>query len=163
MSPSGPHNSRTGRQRAAPHNSTRGPVVSSFNQITLLGNVGSDPDVRDVGGSKVASFSLATSRKWTGKDGTKQEKTEWHRCQVWNAGTSKLADIVAQYVRKGAKLLVVGAMEYREWEKDGVKRTSAEVRVSSLQMVGGKSDDAPKPPRDVTDVLADEEDDLPFN
>lgn len=136
--------------------------MSSLNQITLLGNVGSDPETRDVGGSRVTSFSLATSRQWKGKDGSKQEKTEWHRCQVWNVGTSTLADIAAQYVKKGGKVLVVGSMEYREWEKDGVKRTSAEVRVEKLQLVSGKREDGAADVRQTPAALTPDEDDLPF-
>lgn len=136
--------------------------MSSLNQITLLGNVGGDPEQRTVGDSAVTAFSLATSRQWKGKDGSKQEKTEWHRCQAWNMGTNKLADIAAQYVRKGDKVLVVGSLEYREWEKDGVKRTSAEIRVSDIRLLGGKAGGAAPAARSVEQVLTPDEDDLPF-
>jgi single-strand DNA-binding protein len=79
-----------------------------------------------------------------------------------------LADIAAQYVKKGDKVLVVGAMEYRKWtDKEGVERTAAEVRVSDLRLLGGKKGDeaAPKAPRAVEHVLAsveDDDSDLPF-
>lgn len=142
--------------------------MSSHNLITLVGNVGKAPEIRTVGSGKVANFSLATSRQWKDKSGQKQEKTEWHRLVAWNAGQTGLADIVERYVQKGDKVLVVGALEYREWEKDGVTRTSAEIRVTDLRLLGGKKGDhepgdrEPAAPRDVSAVLADEEDDLPF-
>jgi single-strand DNA-binding protein len=145
--------------------------MSSLNQITLLGNVGHDPETRDVGGTAVASFSLATSRQWKGKDGGKQEKTEWHRCVVWNLGTQKLADIAAQYVKKGDKVLVVGSMEYRKYtDQSGVEKQAAEVRVSDLRLLGGRKDQAApapaKPPAqthdDFPNALDDEDDGLPF-
>ena len=67
----------------------------SLNKVTLIGNLGNDPEVRSTtGGNRVATFSLATSRTWNDASGGKQEKTEWHRCVVWNTKTSQLADIV---------------------------------------------------------------------
>ena len=73
----------------------------SLNKAMLIGNVGSDPEIRVVGtgGAKVAQFSLATSRSWNDQSGNKQEKTEWHRCVVWNNSRgSGLADVVERYV-----------------------------------------------------------------
>ena len=67
----------------------------SLNKVTLIGNLGSDPEIRTTANSsKVATFSLATSRQWNSPGGEKQEKTEWHRCVVWNARESGLADVV---------------------------------------------------------------------
>ena len=83
----------------------------SLNKVTLIGNLGNDPEVRTTtGGSKVANFSLATTRQWNSASGEKQEKTEWHKCIVWNMGTrgTGLADIVERYVKKGDKLYVEG-------------------------------------------------------
>ena len=66
----------------------------SLNKVTLIGNLGKDPEMRSTtNGSRVANFSLATSRTWNDASGTKQEKTEWHRCVVWNTKNSQLADI----------------------------------------------------------------------
>ena len=77
----------------------------SLNKVTLIGNLGNDPEVRSTtGGNRVATFSLATSRSWNDAGGTKQEKTEWHRCVVWNTKNSQLADIVEKYVHKGDKI-----------------------------------------------------------
>jgi single-strand DNA-binding protein len=164
-----------------------------LNKVTLIGNLGNDPEVRSTpGGNRVATFSLATSRSWNDQSGNKQEKTEWHRCVVWNTKGSQLADIVEKYVKKGDKLFVEGRIEYRQWQdKDNQTRYSTEINVRELIMLGGKSgggDDAEgggygggarrsaaaapaaaagkgKPADDFEDfpgALEDEDDDLPF-
>jgi len=109
-----------------------------LNKVTLIGNLGSDPEVRSTtGGNRVATFSLATSRSWNDASGSKQEKTEWHRCVVWNSKTSTLADIVERYVKKGDKLYVEGRIEYRQWQdKDGQTKYSTEINVRELIMLG---------------------------
>jgi single-strand DNA-binding protein len=114
-------------------------VSRSLNKVTLIGNLGNDPEVRSTtGGSRVATFSLATSRSWNDAAGAKQEKTEWHRCVVWNTKSSQLADIVERYVKKGDKLYVEGRIEYRQWQdKDGQTRYSTEINVRELIMLGG--------------------------
>ena len=106
----------------------------SLNKVELIGNVGSDPEIRTTpGGNTVAQFSLATSRTWNDQSGTKQEKTEWHRCVVWNTKGSQLADIVERYVKKGDKIYVEGRIEYRQWQdKDGQTRYSTEINVREL-------------------------------
>ncbi|HEY8176005.1 MAG TPA: single-stranded DNA-binding protein [Gemmatimonadaceae bacterium] len=110
----------------------------SLNKVQLIGNLGSDPEVRSAtGGNRVANFSLATSRSWNDASGTKQEKTEWHRCVVWNSKSSQLADIVERYVKKGDKLFVEGRIEYRQWQdKDGQTKYSTEINVRELIMLG---------------------------
>jgi single-strand DNA-binding protein len=159
-----------------------------LNKVTLIGNLGNDPEVRSTtGGNRVATFSLATSRTWNDASGAKQEKTEWHRCVVWNTKGSQLADIVEKYVHKGDKLYVEGRIEYRQWQdKDGQTRYSTEINVRELIMLGGgrggapdfDSGDsgarrAPAPAKakaaaggedfeDFPNALADEDDDLPF-
>jgi single-strand DNA-binding protein len=165
-------------------------VSRSLNKVTLIGNLGNDPEVRSTtGGNRVATFSLATSRTWNDQSGSKQEKTEWHRCVVWNTKGSQLADIVEKYVKKGDKLYVEGRIEYRQWQdKDGQTRYSTEINVRELIMIGGgrpggggdfdSSNAAPrrssapakaKAPaaggedfEDFPGALADEDDDLPF-
>jgi single-strand DNA-binding protein len=114
----------------------------SLNRVMLIGNVGNDPDVRTTAnGGRVAAFSLATSRQWTGNDGARQEKTEWHRCVAWNQGKYTLADIIADYVTKGAKVYVEGEIEYRRYtDKDAVDRTVTEIKVRELLLLGGKGD-----------------------
>ena len=111
----------------------------SLNKVTLIGNLGNDPEVRSTtGGNRVATFSLATSRSWNDASGSKQEKTEWHRCVVWNTKSSQLADIVEKYVKKGDKLYVEGRIEYRQWQdKENQTRYSTEINVRELIMLGG--------------------------
>ena len=159
----------------------------SLNKVTLIGNLGSDPEVRSAtGGNRVANFSLATSRQWNDQNGNKQEKTEWHRCVVWNSKASQLADIVEKYVKKGDKLYVEGRIEYRQWQdKDGQTKYSTEINVRELIMLspkGGGSGDfgadrAARPQaakakagagtgsddfEEFPGALQDEDDDLPF-
>jgi single-strand DNA-binding protein len=120
-------------------------VSRSLNKVTLIGNLGNDPEVRSTtGGNRVATFSLATSRSWNDSAGVRQEKTEWHRCVVWNTKGSQLADIVEKYVKKGDKLYVEGRIEYRQWQdKENQTRYSTEINVRELIMLtakGGGSD-----------------------
>lgn len=112
----------------------------SLNKAILIGNVGGDPEIRSVGtGSRVAQFSLATSRTWNDQGGNRQEKTEWHRCVVWNnARGPGLVDVVEKYVKKGEKIYVEGEIEYRQWQdKDGQTRYTTEIKVRELMLLGG--------------------------
>jgi len=115
--------------------------MSSLNQISLIGHVGRDPEIKTLpSGDLVANFSLATSEKWSDKSGDKQERTEWHKVDVFG----KLAEIVQSYVSKGSKLFVQGQLVYDEWnDKDGNKRTAAKVKLgfgSKLVLLGSPSD-----------------------
>jgi single-strand DNA-binding protein len=116
-------------------------VSRSLNKVTLIGNLGADPEVRSTsGGNRVATFSLATSRSWNSASGEKQEKTEWHRCVVWNSKASTLADIVERYLKKGDKVYVEGRIEYRQWQdKEGQTRYSTEINVRELIMLSARS------------------------
>ena len=111
----------------------------SLNKVMLIGNLGSDPEVRSTtNGSRVATFSVATSRQWNSPSGEKQEKTEWHRCVVWNSKASTLADVVEKYCKKGDRLYVEGRIEYRQWQdKENQTRYSTEINVRELVMLGG--------------------------
>jgi len=120
-------------------------VSRSLNKASLIGNVGQDPEIRTTNsGSRVATFSLATSRTWNSAAGEKQEKTEWHRCVVWNAQRgSGLADVVEKYVRKGEKLYVEGRIEYRQFQdKEGQTRYVTEINVRELMLLGGRGSGA---------------------
>ncbi|MEO8578115.1 MAG: single-stranded DNA-binding protein [Gemmatimonadales bacterium] len=112
----------------------------SVNKVTLIGNLGNEPEVRTTaGGSKVATFSLATGRQWTGANGEKQEKTEWHRCVAWNGKSSGmgLADIVEKYCRKGERVFVEGSIEYGQYkDKEGQTRYTTEIKVRELMLLG---------------------------
>jgi single-strand DNA-binding protein len=131
-------------------------VSRSLNKVTLIGNLGSDPEVRTIaGGNRVANFSLATSRTWNSASGERQEKTEWHKCIVWNSKGSQLADIVEKFVRKGDKLYVEGRIEYRQWtDKEGQTRYTTEINIRELIMLSsragagdGEPDGGSRPPR----------------
>jgi single-strand DNA-binding protein len=116
-------------------------VSRSVNKVTLIGNLGNEPEIRTIGsGKKVATFSLATGRSWTGAGGEKQEKTEWHRCVAWNGnGTGMgLADIVEKYCKKGERVYVEGSIEYGQYkDKEGQTRYTTEIKVRELMLLGG--------------------------
>jgi single-strand DNA-binding protein len=116
-------------------------VSRSLNKVTLIGNLGNDPEIRTTSnGSKVANFSLATTRQWNSASGEKQEKTEWHKCIAWNTGGkgTGLADIIERYVKKGDKLYVEGRIEYRQFEdKEKQTRYVTEINVREILLLGG--------------------------
>ncbi|MDB4951794.1 MAG: hypothetical protein JWM27_4443 [Gemmatimonadetes bacterium] len=116
-------------------------MARSLNKVMLIGNVGSDPEVRSVGtGSRVAQFSVATSRRWNDRNGQPQEKTEWHRVVAWDKPFN-LVDIVEKYVKKGDRIYVEGEIEYRQYQdKDGVTKYSTEIRAREIVLLGGKSE-----------------------
>jgi len=102
-------------------------MSGSINRVTLLGNVGKDPEIRRTNdGRPIANFSIATSESWRDKTtGEKKEKTEWTRVVVFNEG---LCGVVEKYVTKGSKLYVEGKLRTRKWtDKDGVEKYSTEV------------------------------------
>lgn len=119
----------------------------SLNRVMLIGNLGSDPEVRSTTtGNRVATFSIATSSSWTGRDGEKQEKTQWHKCVVWAKKGGGLVDVVEKYVKKGDRLYIEGEIEYRNWQdKENQTRYSTEINVRDLVMLGGKNEDAARP------------------
>ena len=154
----------------------------SLNKVMLIGNLGSDPEVRSTtGGNRVASFSLATSRQWNSPSGEKQEKTEWHRVVFWNTKFSTLADIAERYCKKGDKVYVEGSIEYRSWQdREGQTRYTTEINGRELILLSGKGESseafsapskvaagaaAPKGKEsfdDFPEALDAEDDDLPF-
>lgn len=140
----------------------------SVNQLIIVGNVGADPEIRaSSNGTKVASFSLATSREWKDAKGEKQERTEWHKCIAWNNGAkSGLADVLEKYVKKGDRLYVTGRVEYRQYEdKDQNGRYVTEVLVREIVMLGNaRKPDAPasSSPAEEGATGGDGDDDLPF-
>lgn len=125
----------------------------SLNRVQLIGNLGKDPDIRSTStGSRVANFTLATSRSWNSASGEKQEKTEWHNCVAWNSKQGGgLADVVERYCKKGKQVYVDGEIEYRQYQdKEGQTRYVTEIRVRELILLGGGGgrgdDDGPPPP-----------------
>jgi single-strand DNA-binding protein len=107
--------------------------MAGVNKVFLVGNLGSDPEMRyTAGGTAVCKFSLATSRRFTGKDGQKQEKTEWHRIVAWG----KLGEICGQYLAKGKQVVIEGRIDYGSYEKDGVKHYTTDIVAENMQMLG---------------------------
>ena len=151
----------------------------SLNKATLIGNLGADPEVRSTAnGSRVATVSLATSRRWKGQNGEWQEKTEWHRVVAWNNRGSTLADVIERYCKKGDKIYVEGSIEYRSWQdREGQTRYTTEINAREVILLSGKGDPSdilPVPAKagvaakadasldEVPESLDAEDDDLPF-
>ena len=112
-------------------------MAGSVNKVILLGNLGQDPDIRTMqSGKKVATMSIATSDSWKDKDtGEKKEKTEWHRIVVFNEG---LVGVVENYIKKGTKLYIEGALQTRKWTDDaGTEKYTTEI---VIQGYGGRID-----------------------
>jgi len=105
----------------------------SVNKAILIGNVGADPEVKYLDeNTAVAKFPLATSQSYKNKNGEKVEQTIWHNIVIWRG----LAKVAEQYVRKGMKLYVEGAIKNRSYDdKDGVKRYITEIEVSEMEML----------------------------
>ena len=109
----------------------------SYQSITILGNLGKDPEQRFFpNGDEISSFSVAVSESWKSKEGEKKEKTTWFNCQA----TGGLAKVCNTYLTKGSTVLLAGKMECRDYEKDGVKRQAWDLRIDQMKMVGGKKD-----------------------
>jgi single-strand DNA-binding protein len=102
-------------------------MAGSLNKVTLIGNVGADPDARSFSdGNKVINFSIATSESWKDKNtGERREKTEWHRVVIFNDG---LVTICEKYLRKGSKVYIEGQIETRKWtDQSGVEKYTTEI------------------------------------
>ncbi|MGE0453909.1 MAG: single-stranded DNA-binding protein [Vicinamibacteria bacterium] len=116
--------------------------MASVNKVILIGNLGRDPEIRYTqAGEPIANFSLATSESWTSKSGQKQEKTEWHRVEVFG----KTAQVVRDYCTKGKQVYLEGSIRYDEWtDKDGNKKYMTKIRVSGpnsrLVLLGGRGE-----------------------
>jgi single-strand DNA-binding protein len=139
----------------------------SVNKAILIGNLGKDPELKYTpGGHAVANFSLATTDRWTGQDGQKNERTVWHNIVAWG----KQAELVKEYLHKGRQVYIEGRIDNRSYDKkDGSgKGYISEVVVTNVQVLGSKSDagsspasaDAPSAPP--PEGSAGGDDDLPF-
>jgi single-strand DNA-binding protein len=100
-------------------------MSNSLNKVQVIGNLTAEPEVRETpNGQKVATFSVATNRKWKDASGVLQEDTEFHNCVAWRG----LADIAEQYMHKGKKVYVEGYLKTRSWDDTaGVKRYKTEI------------------------------------
>ena len=141
------------------------------NKVILVGNLGRDPELRSTpSGQQVASFSLATNRKWKDRDGNRQEQTEWHNIVCWG----RQAEIAGQYLTKGRQIFVEGRIQTQSWEdrQSGEKKYRTEIVCDNFQMLGQRGDQpggggyqpqeqsSPPPPADSGGTTDD--DDIPF-
>ena len=114
-----------------------------INKVILVGNLGADPETKyGPSGDAITNLRIATSESWTDKNtGQKQERTEWHRVVVFK----KLAEICAEYLRKGSQVYIEGSLRTRKWQdKEGRDQYTTEIVASEMQMLGGKGGgDAP--------------------
>jgi len=143
-------------------------MSKSLNKLTIIGNLGSDPEIRVTkGGKKVANFSVATNEKWTDSAGNQQEHTEWHRVVFFGA----VAEVAEKYLNKGSSVYIEGSLNTEKWQdKSGNDRYTTSVRGRDLIMLSGKSENVGNV---VTDYSSDKthaappameltDDDIPF-
>ena len=156
--------------------------MNGVNKVILIGNLGSDPEVRHLSnGSVVANFNIATSESYTNKNGERVTQTEWHRIELWEG----LAKVAEQYLKKGQSVYIEGKIKTENWQdSDGNNRTTTRIRGLNMTMLGGRNQDqqgesseqqnqqsqkpavsAPVPTQEtgITPTQSEEEtDDLPF-
>ncbi|HET7676127.1 MAG TPA: single-stranded DNA-binding protein [Gammaproteobacteria bacterium] len=148
-------------------------MARGINKVILVGNLGADPDTRyTAGGSAITRIRIATTRSWKDKQtGEQQEKTEWHRITFFG----RLAEIAAEYLRKGSQVYVEGRLETSSYEKEGQTHYSTDIIANEMQMLGsrtgaggsdfGGGEDRPRPqaaPSRPGAVSEDFDDDIPF-
>lgn len=142
-----------------------------LNKVILIGRLGQEPTIRYMpNGEAVCNFSVATSEKYTDKNGQRQEATEWHNVTMYR----KLAEIAGKYLTKGSQVYLEGRIQSRKYQgKDGIERTAYEIIVNEMKMLGGgndsgqQSNQTPSQPRrqaPATPVapVEDVDDDIPF-
>lgn len=144
--------------------------MKSLNKVQLIGNVGQDPESRVMqNGKSVLNMTIATSETWKNKDGSKGEKTEWHRIVSFNDGLNK--HVIEPYITKGTKVYVEGKMTTRKYEQNGVEKYSTEIVIDqfngSVMMLGGGEEKQQKPldqyntPEDKGSPFEDDLDEIP--
>jgi single-strand DNA-binding protein len=112
-------------------------MARGINKVILVGNIGKDPETRYMpNGKAVTNFSVATSEAWTDRTtGDKQERTEWHNVVLFE----KLAEIAAEYLKKGSQVYIEGSLRTRKWQdKEGKDRYTTEIVGRDMQMLGGR-------------------------
>ena len=134
-----------------------------LNKVILIGRLGRDPETRFMAnGDAVCNFSVATSEKYTDKNGQRQEATEWHNVTMYR----KLAEIAGQYLKQGSQVYIEGKIKSRKYtDKNGVERTAYDIIANELKMLGGNAQTpAQKPQQAQTQAQAQEDidDDIPF-
>ena len=115
--------------------------MASVNKVTLIGNLGRDPEVRYApSGAAICNITIATSRQWKDKtSGERQEETEWHRVVFYD----RLAEIAGEYLKKGKSVYIEGRLKTRKWaDKEGVEKYTTEIIASEMTMLGGREGQA---------------------
>ncbi len=114
--------------------------MASLNKVTIIGNLGADPEVRYLdGGAVVAQFNVATTEKYTNRSGERVEQTEWFRVELWN----DQAKVAEKYLRKGNPVYIEGRLRTEMWvDKEGKERFSLRVRANTMQLLGSRNDEA---------------------
>lgn len=108
-----------------------------MNLVTLVGNLGNDPDLQYTNaGTPVCNFTMATSKRWKDDAGENREKTSWHRISVFG----KTAENCKRYIEKGSKVAVIGEIDYQEYEKDGERKFSTKIIAKSVEFLNSKKD-----------------------
>jgi single-strand DNA-binding protein len=113
-------------------------MARGINKVILVGNLGADPETRYMpSGSAVTNLSVATSESWKDKQsGEQKERTEWHKVVMFD----RLAEIAAEYLRKGSQVYIEGKLQTRKWQdRDGNDRWTTEIRANEMQMLGGRA------------------------
>jgi single-strand DNA-binding protein len=116
-------------------------MSKSLNRVQLIGRLGADPQMRyTTSGVAVTTFSVATNRQWTGKDGTQHDETDWHTVVAWD----RLAQICSEHLSRGRLVYIEGRMQTRSWEQDGQTRYKTEVVASDMLILDTKGAPAPE-------------------
>jgi single-strand DNA-binding protein len=134
--------------------------MSGINKVILIGRLGQDPEIRVLdNGTKVASFSLATSESYTDKNtGEKKETTEWHKISMWR----NMAELAEKYLQKGSQVYLEGKLKTNTYEKDGTTVYTTGVVAYSMQFLGGKNESQAQSQQPAPETHDDSKDDLPF-
>lgn len=127
----------------------------SVNKAILLGRLGADPELKDVGSTQVCDLSVATNESWKDKDGNKQERTEWHRVQFWG----RAATVLHEYLRKGSQIYIEGRIQTRKYEdRDGNTRYTTEIVGKEFKFIGSNGNAT----NSSNQSTSASDDDLPF-
>jgi single-strand DNA-binding protein len=143
--------------------------MSGVNKVILVGNLGSDPELRHTpNGTPVANFRIATNEVFTNREGERDQRTEWHRIVAFG----RLAEICGQYLKKGKQIYIEGRLRTREWEdQSGNRRFTTEINATQMVMLGragdagfvpGEEPQESPPEESQAKVGSDDDDDLPF-
>lgn len=136
-----------------------------INRVMLIGNLGKDPEIRSTNdGREIANFSIATNEKWKAKDGTPQEKVEYHRIVIFSQG---LVGIVKNYVKKGSKLYIEGSLQTRKWtDKSGADKYTTEIVLqnfnSTLKIISSNQATKEEKPKMEETKRVSIDDEIPF-